>query len=95
MDEAYFQLGLILLVIGLLGIAFRRDLILILISFDLLSNGLYLIGSSGIGNLKGSSFGLLFQFALACDSILGVVLVSLLFRKYRNKKTDFYRTLRG
>ena len=93
----YFGLGFTFFLLGLVGILFRRNLIFTLMSLDLLSNGmcLLLLGSSGRDDSKGAIIPMVLQFAVACELILGVIILTVLVRSYRTIRTDFYRVLRG
>ena len=96
--EAYIFLSLILFMFGVCGVLFRRNLIVVLMSVELMLNSVNLIfvaASVHLGNLQGQMMVLFVICVAACEAAVGLAMVIALYRKYGTIQTDFLRLLRG
>jgi len=83
---------------GILGVLFRRNLLLVLMSIELMLNAVNLIfvaGSRETGNLDGQVMVFFVVTIAACEAAVGLAMVIALYRKYGTVRTDFLRMLRG
>lgn len=96
--EYYFCLALIMFTLGLLGVLFRRNILFILMSIELMLNSVNLVFVSASTNLKNLDGQVMVFFVItvaACEAAIGLAMVIALFRRYGTIKTSFYRILRG
>lgn len=96
--EHYMVLATIMFMMGTLGVLFRRNLILVLMSIELMLNAVNLIFvsvGSQIGNLDGQIMVLFIITVAACEAAVGLAMVIALFRRYGTIDTNFLRILRG
>lgn len=94
----YLALALILFFMGVMGVLFRRDLIMVLMSVELMLNAVnivFIAGSQHLGNLDGQIMVFFVMTVAACEAAVGLAMVIALFRRYGTIKTDFFRVLRG
>ncbi len=83
---------------GAFGVLFRRNLILVLMSVELMLNAVNLVfvsASQWFGNLDGQIMVFFIITVAACEAAVGLAMVIALFRKYGTINTDFLRILRG
>lgn len=91
-------LSTIMFTCGLLGVLFRRNLLLVMMSIELLLNAVnlaFVAGSREMGNLDGQVMVFFVITIAACEAAVGLAMVIALFRKYGTVRTDFLRILRG
>ena len=84
--------------IGLCGALFRRNLILVLMSIELMLNAVNIVfvaAGSSLNNVDGQIMVLFVITVAACEAAVGLAMVIALFRKYGTLNTDFLRLLRG
>lgn len=96
--EQYMALATIVFLIGSLGLLFRRNLIMVLMSIELMLNAVNLVfvsTSSFINNLDGQIMVLFTITVAACEAAVGLAMVIALYRKYGTVDTNFLRILRG
>lgn len=96
--EHYMALATIVFLIGALGVLFRRNLIMVLMSIELMLNAVNLVfvaASNSISNLDGQVMVLFIITVAACEAAIGLAMVIALFRKYGTVDTNFLRILRG
>ena len=96
--EHYMVLATIMFMMGTLGVLFRRNLIMVLMSIELMLNAVNLIFvsvGSKIGNLDGQIMVLFIITVAACEAAVGLAMVIALFRRYGTIDTNFLRILRG
>ncbi len=96
--EFYFVLACVMFLIGLFGALFRRNLIMVLMSIELMLNAVNLVFVSAgrsIGNVDGQIMVLFVIVVAACEAAVGLAMVIAVFRKYGTVNTDILRLLRG
>ena len=96
--EHYMILATIMFLMGTLGVLYRRNLILVLMSIELMLNAVNLIFvsvGSQAGNLDGQIMVLFIITVAACEAAVGLAMVIALFRRYGTIDTNFLRILRG
>jgi NADH-quinone oxidoreductase subunit K len=83
---------------GTLGVLFRRNLLLILMSIELMLNAVNLVFVSGsrlVNNLDGQIMVFFIITVAACEAGVGLAMVIALYRRYGTVETSFLRMLRG
>ena len=96
--EFYFVLACLIFFIGLCGALFRRNLILVLMSIELMLNAVNIVfvaAGSSLNNVDGQIMVLFVITVAACEAAVGLAMVIALFRKYGTLNTDLLRLLRG
>ena len=96
--EHYMILAMFLFCFGMIGVIFRRNLIFILMSIELMLNAVNLVfvtASRHLGQGDGQVMVFFIITVAACEAAVGLAMVIALFRKYGTIKTDFLRILRG
>ena len=94
----YLILSGILFGIGLLGILVRRNILLILLSIELMLNAanLTLIAASAMhGDARGQLTAFFVMVIAAAEVTIGLAITVLLFRKQESVDTDEIRSLKG
>lgn len=94
----YFILSAILFSIGLVGILIRRNLLLILLSIELLLNAanLSLVAAGALhGDLTGQLFAFFGMTIAAAEVTVGLALAILLFRQTGSVDTQDIEFLKG
>jgi NADH-quinone oxidoreductase subunit K len=93
-----FGLGLLIFFIGLFGVLFRKNLVIMLMSLELLLNGVNVI-LAGLGRHLGSPRGpvfALFVIVIAVsEAAVGFALVLSYFRQRKTYDTDDLNELKG
>ena len=83
---------------GTLGVLFRRNLIMVLMSIELMLNAVNLVfvaASRVNGNLDGQIMVFFIITVAACEAAVGLAMVIALYRRYGTIDTGFLRVLRG
>lgn len=83
---------------GVIGVLFRRNLIMVLMSIELMLNAVNLVfvaASRSLGNLDGQIMVFFIITVAACEAAVGLAMVIALFRRYGTIDTNFLRMLRG
>jgi len=96
--DHYYALALIMFLCGVVGIVLRRNLIVIMMSIELMLNSVNLIfvaASKAHGLLNGQVMVFFVVTIAACEAAVGLAMVSSLYRRYGTIDTDFYRMWRG
>jgi len=96
--EFYFILACVMFTLGLFGALFRRNIIMVLMSIELMLNAVNLVfvaAGRSIGNVDGQVMVLFVITVAACEAAVGLAMVIALFRKYGTVNTDILRLLRG
>jgi len=96
--EHFYVLSLVVFMIGLAGVLFRRNLIMMLMSIELMLNAVNLVfvaASRSLSELDGQIMTLFVITVAACEAAVGLAMVIAIFRKYGSVQTDFLRLLRG
>ncbi len=94
----YFVLSAILFALGLAGLFLRRNLLLILLSIEILLNSANLsliAGSARWGDLTGQVFAFFGMTIAAAEVTVGLALAILLFRNANSVDTKEIELLKG
>lgn len=94
----YFILSAILFAIGLVGLFIRRNLLLILLSVELLLNSAnlsFVAASARWSELTGQVFAFFGMTVAAAEVTIGLALAILLFRNTGSADTDQMESLKG
>lgn len=94
----YYVLATLIFCFGSLGVLFRKNVILTLMSIELMLNAVnivFIAGSRHHGNLDGQVMAIFVMTVAACEAAVGLAMVIAIFRRYGTTKTDFLRMLRG
>jgi NADH-quinone oxidoreductase subunit K len=96
--EAVIGLGLLLFFVGLVGVLFRKNLVIMLMSLELLLNGVNVI-LAGLGrhlkSPRGSIFALFVIIMAVSEAAVGFALVLAYFRRKKTYDTDQLNDLKG
>ena len=93
----YLAVSAILFSIGLIGLLTRRNILLILLSIELILNSAnlsFVAFSSYIGDLSGQAVVFFTMIVAAAEVTVGLAIVLLLFRKKDTVETETLRTLK-
>lgn len=94
----FLALSTVMFTCGVLGVLFRRNLIIILMSVELMLNAanLAFVAVSRTYNLLDGQIMVFFVMTVAaCEAAVGLAMVIAIYRKYGTIQTDFLRILRG
>lgn len=94
----YLVLATVMFLCGTLGVLFRRNLLLVLMSVELMLNAVNLVfvaGSRLVNNLDGQVMVFFIVTVAACEAGVGLAMVIALYRRYGTVETSFLRMLRG
>jgi NADH-quinone oxidoreductase subunit K len=96
--ENYLVLATLVFLCGAAGVMFRKNLIMVLMSIELMLNAVNIVfvaASKDLANLDGQVMVLFIITVAACEAAVGLAMVIALFRKYGTVNTSFLRMLRG
>jgi len=96
--EYNLVLAMIVFSLGLIGVLFRRNLLFVLMSIELMLNAVNLVfvsASTYLGDSSGQIMVVFIIMTAVCEAAVGLSMVVTLFKQYRTIKSDFYRVLRG
>jgi NADH-quinone oxidoreductase subunit K len=96
--EYYFVLATLVFFCGIIGVLFRRNLIMVLMSIELMLNAvniLFVGASRAVGNADGQIMVFFIITVAACEAGVGLAMVIALYRRYGTIDTNFLRMLRG
>lgn len=96
--EYYFALAGVMFFLGICGALFRRNLIMVLMSIELMLNAVNLVFISAgrhLNSLDGQIMVIFVITVAACEAAVGLAMVIALYRKHGTVGTDFLRILRG
>jgi NADH-quinone oxidoreductase subunit K len=96
--DHYLVLATIMFCCGTIGVLFRRNLIMVLMSIELMLNSVNLVfvsASRMLNNLDGQVMTFFVITVAACEAAVGLAMVIALFRRYGTIDTNFLRMLRG
>ena len=96
--NAYFILSAVLFAIGLLGLFIRKNLLLILLSIEILLNAgnlSFIAASARWGELTGQVFAFFGMTIAAAEVTVGLALAILLFRNTGSVDTQKIEWLKG
>ncbi|MDQ7038078.1 MAG: NADH-quinone oxidoreductase subunit NuoK [Aquificota bacterium] len=83
LEKAYLLLGILVFLLGLLGVMIRKNLITILVSTEIMLNGVNLVlvaVDSYLGRVEGQIFALFVLTVAAAEVAVGLGLIVSLFR---------------
>ena len=96
--EYYFILASVMFIMGLFGALFRRNIIMVMMSIELMLNAVnvvFVAAGRSLQNVDGQIMVLFVITVAACEAAVGLAMVIALFRKYGTVNTDHLRILRG
>jgi len=96
--EHYMVLATLVFFCGLAGVMFRKNLIMVLMSIELMLNAVNIVfvaASRELADLDGQVMVIFIITVAACEAAVGLAMVIALFRKYGTVNTGFLRMLRG
>lgn len=94
----YVALAMILFMIGVVGVLFRRNLIMVLMSVEIMLNAVnlcFIAVGHELNSLDGQIMVFFVMTVAACEAAVGLAMVIALYRRYGTIMTDFLRVLRG
>jgi len=94
----YLTLATVVFACGVLGVLFRRNLLIIMMSVELMLNAAniaFVGASTALANLDGQIMVFFVMTVAACEAAVGLAMVIAIYRRYGTIMTDFLRTLRG
>ncbi len=96
--DNFLVLATVMFLCGIIGVITRKNLILIMLSIELMLNSanlLFVAGSKMHNNLDGQVMVFFIITVAACEAAVGLAMVISLYRKYGTVDTNFLRMLRG
>jgi NADH-quinone oxidoreductase subunit K len=96
--NAVFGLGLLLFFIGLFGVLFRKNLVIMLMSLELLLNGINVLFagfSHALRSPRGTIFALFVILMAVSEAAVGFALVLSFFRSKKTYDVDEMNELKG
>jgi len=96
--EAVVVLGLALFAVGFVGVVVRKNLVVMLMSLELLLNGanILLVGfGRRLGSSRGSIFALFVIITAVAEAAVGFALVLAYFRRTKSYDADALDDLKG
>jgi NADH-quinone oxidoreductase subunit K len=96
MNNAYLILGLLLFGLGTAGVLLRKNILLILMSIELMLNAIMLIlvaYGAHYGTLDPQLMVFFIMVVAAAEVSVGLALISALFKKHKTLDIDFWRSL--
>ena len=94
----YMALAAVLFCIGVAGVLTRRNIIVMLLSLELMLNGvnLNLVAMSYFMDaLRGQAFTIFIITVAACEAAVGLGIVICLFRSHKSVRNEDITTMRG
>jgi len=94
----YVSLALVVFMFGIIGVILNRNLLMILMSIELMLNSVNLIFIAAARyhqNLDGQIATLFVITVAACEAAIGLAMIIAFYRRYGTIQTDFLRILRG
>jgi len=96
--ENYIVLASLMFLCGTVGLLFRKNLVVVLMSIELMLNAVNIVfvaASRELSQVDGQVMVLFIITVAACEAAVGLAMVIALFRRYGTVNTDFLRVLRG
>ena len=96
--ESYLILATVMFGCGVFGVLFRKNLILVMVSIELMLNAVNLVfvaATRSLGNVDGQVMVFFVITVAACEAAVGLAMVIALYTKYGTIDTNFLRVLRG
>ena len=96
--DHYIGLAVVLFLCGVIGVLFRRNVIMVLMAIELMLNAVNLVfvaASKHLGQLDGQIMVFFVMTVAACEAAVGLAMVIAIFRQYGTVRTEFLRALRG
>ena len=93
----YLILSALLFVIGLFGLLVRRNILMVLLSMELILNAAnlsFVAFSAHLGDLTGQAVVFFTMIVAAAEVTVGLAIVVLLYRKKNSTSTDDVRSLK-
>lgn len=83
---------------GVIGVLFRRNLIIVMMSIELMLNAAnlaFVAASRSLQLVDGQIMVFFVMTVAACEAAVGLAMVIAIYRKYGTIQTEFLRVLRG
>ena len=96
--DHYLALALALFCIGIIGVLMRKNVIVILMSIELMLNAVnvaFVAFSHYLNNLNGQVIVFFVITIAAAEAAVGLVLVVMIFRKFKEINIRFFEQLKG
>lgn len=96
--DHYMALATIMFMFGTLGVMFRKNLIMIMMSIELILNSVNLVfvaAAKSLDSMDGQVMVFFIITVAACEAAVGLAMVIAIYRKYGTIDTNFLRLLRG
>ncbi len=94
----YLVLSAILFCIGIVGVLLRKNVIVMMMSIELMLNAVNLsfVAFSHFANAPAGQIGVFFIMTIAAaEAAVGLAIVVLIFRKYKQVNINLFERLRG
>lgn len=94
----YIYLSCVLFCIGLFGVLFRRNAIVLLMCIELMLNAvnlLFVAFSSYMGDVNGQMFVLFIMVVAAAEAAVGLAILVMMYRNTRTTDVSFLDNLKG
>jgi NADH-quinone oxidoreductase subunit K len=106
LSEVFFEIGLnhylilaaILFAIGMAGVFFRKNIIVILMSVELMLNSVnltFIALSKYMGNLDGQIMVFFVMTIAAAEAAVGLAIAVTIFKRFREVNIRFFEHLKG
>lgn len=96
--EHYLILSTLLFVIGTLGVLFCRNVLVILMSIEIMLNAVnlsFVAFSYYLGNIHGQIMVFFVMTISAAEAGVGLVLIVQIFRKFKKINIEYFEKLKG
>ncbi len=83
---------------GVMGVLFRKNLLIVLMSIELMLNAAnlaFVAASRSLNQVDGQIMVFFVMTVAACEAAVGLAMVIAIYRKYGTIQTEFLRVLRG
>jgi NADH-quinone oxidoreductase subunit K len=94
----YLFLSALIFGLGALGVLFRRNLIIVMMSIELMLNAAnlaFVAATRSLNLVDGQVMVFFVMTVAACEAAVGLAMVIAIYRKYGTIQTEFLRILRG
>ena len=94
----YLFLSALIFGLGALGVLFRRNLIIVMMSIELMLNAAnlaFVAATRSLNRVDGQVMVFFVMTVAACEAAVGLAMVIAIYRKYGTIQTEFLRILRG
>ncbi|MBK6339425.1 MAG: NADH-quinone oxidoreductase subunit NuoK [Bacteroidetes bacterium] len=96
--DYYLWLSGVLFCIGVMGVLLRRNVIIMLMSIELMLNSvnlLFVAFSTYLGDAKGQVFVFFIMLVAAAEVTVGLAILTMIYRNTKSVDIDFLKNLKG